>query len=579
MSEAACNKLEEYFPPDIWQAVISACPDLSRLVPQGNEIRAESALARLEPGPKGRYGLSYAVAGRNLRLASVFDPEAEDRALVKKADFDPSCGVICFGLGLGYYLEELNRLLEPEAPIWVLEARPELAACALQRPQVRNLLKRPGFKLFVGPFQGSPWADDPPPTQQLWRPVTARHFADEYPVTFRNERRPALRPKLFQRLLLFQGGYFLDREIQNAAAELGLETAAWNFQRRLAGDGREFSDLLNLVKRFRPEMILTVNHLGFDAEGLLEDAFTRLNLPVATWFVDSPVFILKDYRPGPLVSAFTWDSDYRGWLEQKGFGAVHYLPLAADNTFFKPSAAVSAGAFKVSFVGDSLTEATEKYLKKIFPPTGLAPNDFMASVDLAAEKFLCDPTLLPGPELLNSIARKVNIYWSGERFNDLAALITWRASRIKRLKTLAAFNPQILTVAGDEHWRELLKLPQGAWRPPVDYYAGLADFYRRSRVNLNITSGQMKSGLNQRVFDVPACGAFLLSDNQGQLPGLFEPGREALIYQDPDEAVSLSNWYKEHDRQREKIAAAAHKRVLARHLYRHRLREILELMR
>lgn len=579
MNTAACDKLEDYFSPDVWQAVVSVCPELRRLVPESNEIRSENALARLEPGPKGHYGLSYTAAGKTLRLASAVDPEAEDRALVRKFNLDPSRGIVCFGLGLGYYLEELDRLMKPGAPIWVLEARPELAACALQRPQVRNLLKRPGFKLFVGPFQGLPWANDSPPVQQLWRPATARNFIDEYPEPIQNKSRASSRPKLFKRLLLFQGGYFLDRELQNAAAELGLETATWTFQRRLIGDGREFNDLLSLVKRFRPEMVLTVNHLGFDAEGLLEDVFTRLNLPVATWFVDSPVFILKDYRPGPLVSAFTWDSDYCGWLAQKGFGAVHYLPLAADNTFFSSSAAASAGALKVSFVGDSLTAATGKFLRKIFPLPDLLPDGFMASVDLAAESFLCGSELWPGPALLDPIVHKWALSFSGDRLNDLAALMTWRASRIKRLKTLAAFTPEkSLVVAGDEHWADLLKLPQGAWRPPIDYYAGLADFYRRSLINLNITSAQMKSGLNQRVFDVPACGAFLLSDDQGQLPGLFEPGREVTVYQDPAEAVSLSDWYEAHDGQRQEIAAAARKRVLSQHLYRHRLREMLELM-
>ena len=61
--------------------------------------------------------------------------------------------------------------------------------------------------------------------------------------------------------------------------------------------------------------------------------------------------------------------------------------------------------------------------------------------------------------------------------------------------------------------------------PDVDYRSEIAQWYRRIKINLNITSCQMPTALNQRVFDVPACGGFILNDNQTDLKELFSPDR------------------------------------------------------
>ncbi len=539
---------------------------------------AAGAAARLEMGPKGFYGLSHCQDGRTVRLASAVDPAAEDRALVERFDLKPGRGVLCLGLGLGYHLEELAGRLAPEEPLWVLESRPELAACALRHRDLSALFQRPGFRLFVGPFTDRPWGEgETPPDQALWRPATLRHFVDEYPMA---GRRPAARPRpALRRLLLVQSGYFLDRELQNAAGDLGLTTASWHFQRGLTASGDNFQELLDLLKKFRPELVLTVNHLGFDREGRLDDLFARLSLPAASWFVDSPAFILGDHRPGPAVAAFAWDRDYLPGLRERGFRRVHYLPLATDERFFHPAARPAAPTRAVTFVGDSLTAATVKYLAKL----GLGAehprlSDFVDAADRLATDFLARPDLRPAPGPLERLAIDFDLAPGPERMDDLAALVTWRASRHWRQAVLSAVAPGDLTVAGDRHWGPLLNLPPERLSPPLEYYTGLAPFYQSGQVNLNITSAQMKTGLNQRIFDVPAAGGFLLTDHREQLFEHFEPGREAVTYRDPAEARDLAAWHLRHPAIREAVTRAARRRIQDQHLYRHRLAEILNVM-
>ncbi|MDR1036694.1 MAG: glycosyltransferase [Deltaproteobacteria bacterium] len=533
-----------------------------------------------------------------------------------------------------------------------------------------------------------------------------------------NRRRSAARP----RVLFFRSGYFLDREIRSAMARLDWPVAFWDisdFRDASKDRDADFRKLLETIKAFRPDLVLTVNHLGFDSDGVLSGILGRLGIPAASWFVDSPWFILSgaELRPYRDLWAFSWDSDYLGPLLELGFANAAWLPLAADEALLEGSAAFLASSGNVSenisgnfsgsgpgggspsggetaratdhpqsrdiaFVGDSLAAATEKYLAL----AGAGP-EILPVADELAEAFLETGDLLPDPEaffldgvcyagqmpgyhaaghdrsptqplasglgnglgsytgagfgtglgggfgtglgggpgaglgggpgagLGNGLgrgsgsglgagvcggpknqpgtggqrgrsplaaaayvaesfppARRPAISRDPRTLLNLSALVTWRASRMARTRVLSAMPPGLLTVAGDPGWRGLMQ--DGVALPGrIDYNSDLPGFYRGSRVNLNVTSAQMKTGVNQRVFDVPAAGGFLLTDRRAQLEELFLP-EERCCYADPAEARELALWHLDRPEARMKVLTRARKAVADRHLYRHRLPEI-----
>lgn len=576
---------------------LTALQWLERLTALGLEIepgrvRAPGgATALLESGPTGEIGLSLiqpspSTSGlaasqppaTTIRLASTLKPALEDQKLVERFTPRPGRNVICLGLGLAYHLEELVARLSPDDQIFVFESRPELAAAALVSRDLGPLLARPGLYLSVGPWETPPLAPEIiKQAQILWRPATARHLAAEYAWAPRPDG--AVRPPArARRLLLFQSGYYLERELLSAAHDLGLETEVWRFERGETLDEMSFKQCLAQIKSFQPDLALTVNHLGFDAEGLMDDLFTRLNLPLASWFVDSPAFILGANKPSPYVSAFSWDSDYLETLRRQGFESVSYLPLASDPHTFSASPGQEIRQ-PVAFVGDSLARATAKYALKL----GLRADSpvlgqFLEATDQAARAFLANSALLPQEKDLCGLAALAGVEPEPEHLANLGALVTWRASRLWRLEVVGAVQKEVeLTVAGDPGWAEVLNFSR--LLKPLDYYTELKNFYQTTGVNLNITSAQMKTGLNQRVFDVPAAGAFLLTDHRAQLFELFEPGSEVATYSDPQEAGQLAAWYGAHPEARDKIIRAARRRVADTHLYRHRLAEILKSMK
>jgi len=382
------------------------------------------------------------------------------------------------------------------------------------------------------------------------------------------------------RVLLFTSGYFLQREIVSACARLGWQV----FELPLPEGGRGTSEfvehLLAASVEFAPDFALTVNHLGLDTQGRLLSLFEKLALPLASWFVDSPRLILHDF-PGqlsPWCAVFTWDADTVAPLSSMGFEQVSHLPLATDIALFAPGkVGKPAWDADVSFVGDSMARplaALKKRLKAHPRALALALEaapGFAASPEREALAYLraTSPELLALWEALPDAQARL----------DLEQTLTWEATRLYRLSRVAALAPFAPLVAGDPGWRAMLPSGGFQFHGPLDYSLDLPGFYPRSRVNFNATSLQMKGAVNQRVFDVPACGAFLLTDHREQMDALFEPGREVVCYREPEEIPELVRHYLDNHGEREALVAAARERVLAQHDYTHRMKAMLRTLR
>ena len=158
-------------------------------------------------------------------------------------------------------------------------------------------------------------------------------------------------------------------------------------------------------------------------------------------------------------------------------------------------------------------------------------------------------------------------------------LVTWQATLLYRLQRVERLLPFMPMLVGDPGWHELL--PRGGWtyHRELNYYEDLPRFYPATRVNFNCTSQQMKGAVNQRVFDVPVCGGFLLTDHRRQMEELFEPGREIVCYGDPGEIPDLVRHYLARDDARRKVTEAARSRILTEHTYDLRLSSLVRTMR
>lgn len=357
------------------------------------------------------------------------------------------------------------------------------------------------------------------------------------------------------RVLLLEARYHLVDEVKRALLAIGAAVDAVP----VVEDGPTMvKALLQGLVRHRPDFVLTINHLGFDAAGNMGRILAALEIPVAAWYVDSPLFVLRG-TPVPaadLTTLFTWE---RALLPlYRRVCAAEWLPLAADPERFEGRRDDAAGD-GIAFVGNSGAGAQQKWRAR----TAAGDEARVTELEAQLRPRFADPFVRP--ELLED----------GREADRLAAA-TWRANSRLRADLIRRFLEERFYLYGDAGWPEVLPGAQPTAGPR--YGPELAEVYRRHAVQLNVTSLQMPSAVNQRVFDVPIAGGFVLTDAQEDMLSLFEED-EVAVWSCPEEAADKARYYVRHPDRRAALARRGRDRILGEHTYAHRVRSLCKTMR
>lgn len=528
-------------------------------------------------------------------LHSGYDPVVEAAGMVDAFPFNGTGILVILGLGLGYHLAELRRRY-PGADIVVIEGMQEIRDLCGKYGKGAELTSRVRFIVGAAPVDAVAEiskihlkAGFPPLAVFSFAPEVAA-FPEYYgPIKEALERTVSFRlrdrlryPKFRADLLtvaLFDFGYFLTEEIARAVKALGHSVVSVR-GRKDESCGDILGRAIEAISTRKPDFFLTINHLGFDEEGVLADMFEAIEMPAAIWYVDSPNLVVRAFpkNVSPFSSVFVWDENYLGNMASLGFENVFSLPLGVDETVFRPRNLRTAerrmiGA-DIGFVGNSMVGPARDQLAKV-------PLELRAAVEKTAQ-LLGAARETTFPEAVEAAMDRCERAAFGALpelgRSGFEAAVLWRATllyRLSCLRTLEEFRP---CIRGDGGWRGLVN---GKFRlgPQLNYYKELPSFYNACTVNFNATSIQMGTAVNQRVFDVPACGAFLLTDHQESIEGLFEVGKEVVTYKDRGEIADLVRFYLRDDAARETIAGKGRERVLAEHTYRHRIRTMTGTLR
>ncbi len=100
----------------------------------------------------------------------------------------------------------------------------------------------------------------------------------------------------------------------------------------------------------------------------------------------------------------------------------------------------------------------------------------------------------------------------------------------------------------------------------------MAEAYAHAKIVVNMC---LNADVNMRVFEAMASGALLITDDAIGLSELFENGRDLVVYDDEDDALSLIQRYLDDDAAREAIARQGQQRVLQEHTYASRIQTML----
>lgn len=372
------------------------------------------------------------------------------------------------------------------------------------------------------------------------------------------------------RVLLMAPDYFVVRDVADAARLLDWSVHELPVGAAGQGDAGFLRSLLSALVELRPDFVLSINYFGFDEAGVLAALLEEHEVPLAAWFVDHPLTILGGAPANARSNAqvFCLERTALPWLERFGFEDPRHLPTASNALVNHPARIDGEVARRLgvplAFVGGSWwTRARERVT-----PALLERARDLAERHPPAPDFLTHSL----PDLVDAEAAR------GRREAVFAGSVALaEASLQQRAALLRAVLPLGPVVHGDRHW---LQLVTGLdLRGPLDPRTETPALYAGSDVQLNVTACQLPTAVNQRVWDVPGAGGFLLTDAREDLLENFTEGLDCSVWRSPEEAHDKAAYWLAHDTERQRVAQAAFERVEAEHRVHHRLLAIERRMR
>jgi hypothetical protein len=308
--------------------------------------------------------------------------------------------------------------------------------------------------------------------------------------------------------------------------------------------------------------IFAINHVHG-----LEQAAARIGAHLHVWEIDPALDAVR--RPtSPAAAARAWIHSYRaaqvtayrtaGWRSEM-------LPLATDPDKRRPQALSHEERSRydatVSFVGHSMLSTARAH----------------------------EPTLQRqlGPARLTSLLATIRSRgaWSASDFEgvptELVPLIAEVAGAEHRLTVLARLGHALKGIPGasvaawgDAGW-SAIAAHGVTWRGPAGHHVELSKIYSNGGIHLDMPRLYQADIVTLRVFEVLACGGFLVAWENEALRRLFTVGEELVTWRATDELAELVKVWAALPEERARIGAAGRARVLRDHTVRQRLRTML----
>lgn len=99
------------------------------------------------------------------------------------------------------------------------------------------------------------------------------------------------------------------------------------------------------------------------------------------------------------------------------------------------------------------------------------------------------------------------------------------------------------------------------------------------RDNWLSAKGTQRRPLKGRVFEVPACGGFLMTQACDEnINEYYKPGEELIVFNNAADLIEKCRYYLTHDTERQKIARAGFEKTIKYHTYQQRFLEIFHAM-
>lgn len=496
------------------------------------------------------------------QLSFVIDEKEIESTL---GDVSDPKNILLFGIGLG---EQLDYILQKfcKVRITVWDRDPWLVRLVLMQKDYSEHLKSGRLKVRMG-------------VDILDILSMARYSKVIYHPflrqVYRNEQKLIECGVGEKRAIMCSEDLFAD-DVRNAFEKLGFSIYTLDIG-KLSLEEMEMT-----IRRFNPHVVFAVNYMN----GLAEFCH-NCNVDLICWEVDPATDRLKPCKtPADRTYVFTYRKPNVSEFVEAGFKNVEHLYLASDTEkrsapHLSPEEQDKYGA-SLSFVGSSMIgnansckdiflsnykayrdgndEAVEEGVRLLEEVLSVQRKDFSNYVipDLLREYF---------PDFVNYLSGFSGTY-------DPFMLVGEIAAAEKRINYLAGLNTFDVKVWGDEGWR-IVEQYGIKYMGSAGHSYEINKIYGASRINVDINRLYQMDIVPMRIFDIMACGGFVLAEYSDEISDIFELGREVETYRTLEELVSKAEYYLGHGNETLEIARRGREAVIKNHTILTRVRYML----
>lgn len=371
----------------------------------------------------------------------------------------------------------------------------------------------------------------------------------------------------------------LGHTVDNIEQELGSYDVSPEFERVIE----------EKIRGTHYDMVFTVNYFP-----LISNVCERTGVKYVSWTCDNP--LISMYHESVFHACnYIFTFDKTNYLEFRGMGVKHiwYLPLAVDTERMDAllGAPEEAGRWKaaqdpemrkyrgdVAFVGSLYERNSYDKIKNRLPEylRGYFDAVMEAQLNISGANIV-------EPMLTTNILEQLQEYFQLEKsegsFSDLGLIfqttvLGFKIAEIERRRALIELSKHYrVNVYSNSDVSDLLRIQYcGA----VDYWSEMPKVFRMSKINLNFTIPNIKSGIPLRIWDVLGCGGFLLTNYQAEIPYYFKEGEDLVCFDSLEDLCEKVGYYLEHEEERKRIAWNGYRKVREKHSYIERIRTILD---
>jgi len=371
----------------------------------------------------------------------------------------------------------------------------------------------------------------------------------------------------------------LGHTVDNIEQELGSYDVSPEFERVIE----------EKIRGTHYDMVFTVNYFP-----LISNVCERTGVKYVSWTCDNP--LISMYHESVFHDCnYIFTFDKTNYLEFREMGVKHiwYLPLAVDTERMDALLGVpeEVGRWKVAqdpemqkyrgdvaFVGSLYERNSYDKIKNRLPEylRGYFDAVMEAQLNISGANIV-------EPMLTTNILEQLQEYFQLEKsegsFSDLGLIfqttvLGFKIAEIERRRALIELSKHYkVNVYSNSNVSDLLRIQ---YCGSVDYWSEMPKVFRMSKINLNFTIPNIKSGIPLRIWDVLGCGGFLLTNYQAEIPYYFKEGEDLVCFDSLEDLCEKVGYYLEHEEERKRIAWNGYRKVREKHSYIERIRTILD---